>query len=558
MNKIRCLIFCLVLAFTGCSSLLALAENQPDLEGNNISKSITSKTLDIGWFDDWPEPVRWRVLTADQADPPQWFSLQVPGQGNELLTRHLRLQGQIAGQKLSSTGQWQDSGSKQTSGKLIFQQVLGDSDLLLERVYQATGELYRLSFKIILQNKTSKVFEPQAGDHLLLSLGPGLGNQQVEGLGYAESIYSFVETVGLLNSEVQSFRPQSAVSVIMPWNGPDLEWVGLHGRYFALLLAPVADQLEKNGFGSQPVQTYLAEHTTLGIKPEFLSVISVSLPIRSIAPGKVLQWQFMVFAGPKSLKALRMGTPRFDELMFPSLWRWMRWLSFGLLYALETIHVVVPSWGVAILLLAALVRLIMYPLAKSALVRQKEFVEAQKRMQPELQIIKREYAGGEQSERILQLYEQYDVSPLAGLKPLLIVLIQLPILVSLFHVLGSAYELHDAKFLWINTLAEPDKLFDLGFSIPLLGEYFNVLPVFMALSTLAVLKLSPAPAADPVAQRRQNIFLVIMALIFFILFYPFPSGMVLYWTAANLLQIFQQKFFGSVNFPVIAADHEES
>ena len=109
-------------------------------------------------------------------------------------------------------------------------------------------------------------------------------------------------------------------------------------------------------------------------------------------------------------------------------------------------------------------------------------------------------------------------------------------------MLGSAYELRDAEFLWMETLAEPDKLFAFGISLPLVGDYFNALPVLMAMSTLAALKLSPPPAAGPPARRRQNAILVAMTLGFFALFYPFPAGMVLCWTAANVLHIVQHRW----------------
>jgi YidC/Oxa1 family membrane protein insertase len=162
-------------------------------------------------------------------------------------------------------------------------------------------------------------------------------------------------------------------------------------------------------------------------------------------------------------------------------------------------------------------------------------------MLPELSEIKKTSKGGERSELILQLYKKHNVSPFAGLKPLLVVLIQLPILIALFHVLGSAYELNNTSFLWISNLAEPDHLFLFGTNIPLLGEYFNILPFLMALVTLLTFKLSPAPTAEKKDQKLQNIFLIGMTLMFFFLFYDFPSGLVLYWTFANIFHIAQQK-----------------
>jgi YidC/Oxa1 family membrane protein insertase len=126
---------------------------------------------------------------------------------------------------------------------------------------------------------------------------------------------------------------------------------------------------------------------------------------------------------------------------------------------------------------------------------------------------------------------------LAGLKPLLIVLIQLPIFVALYHLLGQHFELRDQPFLWMPSLAEPDQLFSFGFDVPFFGSYFNLLPAFMALTTLLTIKLSPAPAADDKAAWKQNLMLAGLAIGFFVLFYTFPSGMVLYWTAANVLHL---------------------
>jgi YidC/Oxa1 family membrane protein insertase len=124
------------------------------------------------------------------------------------------------------------------------------------------------------------------------------------------------------------------------------------------------------------------------------------------------------------------------------------------------------------------------------------------------------------------------------------VLIQLPIFIALFNVLGQVFELRDASFLWIATLAEPDRLFALGFDIPILGGYFNLLPVLMAVSTLAAIGMSSPPAEDAGAKKRRTMMLVLMALGFFVLFYPFPAGMVLYWTMANVLHTMQQGVVG--------------
>jgi YidC/Oxa1 family membrane protein insertase len=519
------------------------AADSTNLSQHHFFQRIQTESLDVSWNADNPEPVYWKVLATVNEKHSEWFSLQAPTYDNSALTKHLNLRGQLDNVPVTSKGKWINADSSGSPQPLIYRRTI--SNLLLDQSYAPTDDPYHLTFTIKLLNTGEKTFEPQPNDFLSLSLGPGLGDQRVKGLGYAESMYSFVEPVALIDNKVRRFKPEPGTSFIQAKQQQNIGWIGLHGRYFALLLAPFSHQREKEGFEFEQIMFQVKEHVFSELSMNHLPVLSMKLPVRAIAPGKTMQWEFVVFSGPKSTEALQAGIYNFQKLIFPGLWQWMRWLSFGLLSVLTTIHMVIHSWGLAILLLAFLVRLAMYPIAKNALKSQRAFVEVQKLLQPELQAIKRNYRGEEQSERILQLYEQQGISPLAGLKPLLIVLLQLPILISLFHVLGSAYELHSAPFLWVKTLAEPDKLFTFGFTIPLLGEYFNILPVIMAISTLLALKLSPTPAANPFAQRLQNIFLVIMAIGFFILFYPFPAGMVLYWIAANFLHIAQQRFFTS-------------
>ncbi len=236
-------------------------------------------------------------------------------------------------------------------------------------------------------------------------------------------------------------------------------------------------------------------------------------------------------------------------LLFSGIWIWMEWLSVGLQYLLKGLHALIPDWGVAIILLALVIRILLFPFSRKAMKSQVRFLEAQKAMASELAEIKKTWKGGEQSERILQLYKDHGVSPFAGLKPLLIVLIQLPILIALFQVLGSAAELKNAGFLWIDSLALPDQLFSFGFSIPLLGEYFNLLPVLMSVFTLLSFKLAPAPSAEKKEQRWQDLFLLAMTVMFFVLFYSFPAGLVLYWTFANIFHIVQYRLTASPRKP---------
>jgi len=226
--------------------------------------------------------------------------------------------------------------------------------------------------------------------------------------------------------------------------------------------------------------------------------------------------------------------------MFPHLWGWMETLCIWLLDLLRWLHALVGNWGVAIIVLSILVRLALYPFARRALLSQKRYNEAYERLKPELQQIKRDYKGGEQSERILALYKAHELSPIAGVKPLLIVMLQLPIFIALFQILEHATELKSASFLWISDLSRPDQIGQLGFSIPWMGNLLSALPVVLAVTVVLAGVVVPGDQKGTAAHRKRVWGSAAMALAFLVIFYPFPAGLMIYWITNNILQFVQQ------------------
>lgn len=226
--------------------------------------------------------------------------------------------------------------------------------------------------------------------------------------------------------------------------------------------------------------------------------------------------------------------------MFSGLWGWMQTLCWWLLDLLQWLADVTGNWGVAIIVVAVLVRLVTFPFARRALREQNRFNEVQEQLKPALQEIKKNYKGGEQSERIIALYKEYNVSPIAGVKPLLIVLLQLPVFVALFQILEQAPALRGADFLWIDDLSRPDSLVAFGVQLPWFGGYFNVMPVIMAATTMTAAFTVPGEVWRGPAFHRRLAITGAMAAAFFVIFYSFPAGLVLYWIMANLLHVAQQ------------------
>jgi len=509
----------------GITAVFILAVlNYDDLHAEGVIWLETEK-LQLGFQNDNDLISTWNVCIGDAEDELKWHSIITDTDNCRAKSRHLTLSGIDFKQ-----GGWEKFSN---ANALVFLGISGD-DRLMVRKKLIADNAYRLLLRIEIENVSDDSVD--LSDGVRLQVGPGLGEYPAEGFGIFEEMYSFVEPVVYSEGRVARIEmDDDTEGQVLPFS--DIEWYGLHSRYFALLLHPLEDYSnERMRIGFR----YQTQDDGGSIPDRYLPVLSIDLGVVQMDPSQIVQRDFHVFSGPKTTAALKGDSADFSGLLFSGLWNWMALLCLGLLWLLNTIYSVIPSWGLSIIVLAVLVRLAMYPLASRALSSQKEFADVQKKIQPEMRRIKAKYKGGQQSEKILQLYEHHGVSPLAGLKPLLIVIIQLPIFIALFHVLGQAFELMNAPFLWIDTLSAPDKAIHLGVILPYFGEYLNVLPVLMAAVTLLTIRAAPAPSSDKSSSMRQNIFLVLVAMGFFMLFYSFPAGMVLYWTMANVLHLLQQ------------------
>ncbi|MDL2285948.1 YidC/Oxa1 family insertase periplasmic-domain containing protein [Desulfococcaceae bacterium OttesenSCG-928-F15] len=452
----------------------------------------------------------------------------------------LILHGTIASKSIEEwttiAGGWQIESSKENA--LYFRLSGSDLPFVLEKRW----ELSNIQWQAHLQISITPLKDiPDI--ELSILLGPGIGERPVRGLGISENLYSYTEIIYHNGSEAQTFRFEDAGERKDFTSVGPYKWVGLHSRYFLLMLVNASSSAMPTEFFSETPK----EPIFFPSNPAFETRLSIPVPLEKLENGKKQNFSWKIFGGGKSYQALKQND--LQGMLYNSLWQWMRWLTIGIGTVLYAIQSLVVNWGVAIILLALVVRILIYPLAKRSMVAQKEFVDIQKKIQPEIQEIKRSYKGGEQSERILMVYERYRISPFAGLKPLLIVAIQIPIFMALFHLLGQAFELRNTPFLWIDTLAEPDKLFSFGFDLPFFGAYFNLLPLLMSLTNLLSIKIMPSPVEAEGGWFKRNISLILMAIAFFLLFYSFPAGMVLYWAMANVFHVLHTLWMGRSKKP---------
>ena len=292
-------------------------------------------------------------------------------------------------------------------------------------------------------------------------------------------------------------------------------WFGFRNRFWTAMASP---------------ETPLAITPLTGEQVEDASVVMQ-------VENQGLEFSLDLYLGPVEPSALSNAAPVLESLMYSGLWFWLRWICQALYFLLNGIAMVVPQWGLAVMVLSLMVGILMRPLSKIADRLQDQVHEIDGRLAPKLAAIKKEYKGEQQSEKIIAMYKDESVHPLYSLKSLAGVFVVIPVFIGAFDMLAENIHLSGESFLWIADLSHPDAFFLLPFSLPFFGGYLNLLPFIMTGFSFVASKMHSHPAMDAAQQRKHSRNLVFMSLGFLVLFYTFPAGMVLYWTTNNLISV---------------------
>ncbi len=294
-----------------------------------------------------------------------------------------------------------------------------------------------------------------------------------------------------------------------------VDWVGIDSQYF--LIAALAPNAREATAFQGPLGAD-AGQSSLRLQPF------------EIPSGAGVERTYRLYFGPK-IEAVVTAVDPHLERDIDAGWAWVRPLvvAFGGLLHWTHEHVI-ANYGVAIILLTILVRLVTYPLTQRSMTSMKKFSV----IAPQMKEIQEKHANDREKlqEELMKLYRQKGMNPLAamggGCVPMLI---QMPVMIALYFALQTSIDLRHAPFaLWIRDLSAPENFFSIA------GLPIRVLPLLMGGSMLLQQKLSPAPNADP--QQRQM--MTLMSVMFTFMFYQFPSGLVLYWFVSNVLGIAQQ------------------
>ena len=285
--------------------------------------------------------------------------------------------------------------------------------------------------------------------------------------------------------------------------GPDVAWGGFETKYFIAAMVPQNPSLS----------SILLE------KDGTRNMVSVGMRGAKtvIPPGQAGVFQYTLFLGPKDYSLLKaLGVQLEEAIDFGS---WMKWLAMPLLLVLKFFNQYIGNYGLSIILLTIIIKIIFWPLGNKSYASMKEM----QKLQPKMQALREKYKDDKQrlSQETMAMYKAHKINPLGGCLPMVI---QIPVFFGLYKTLLYAIELrHSPFFGWIQDLSDKDP--------------YYLTPIIMGGTTFLQQKMTPM-GGDPMQQK----IMLWMPVIFTFLFLNFPAGLVIYWLFNNIISIGQQYY----------------
>ncbi|HEY8370079.1 MAG TPA: membrane protein insertase YidC [Thermodesulfobacteriota bacterium] len=305
--------------------------------------------------------------------------------------------------------------------------------------------------------------------------------------------------------------------------GP-VDWAGWQEKYFAGVVLPRGPQVEAVVVGEQPAGSAVtggAPQSGAATGP--VGVVQVVYQAAQVAPGgSVTASAGQIYMGPKDVGELRKVDPRLEQVIHLGFFHW---IAMPLLLTLRWLHGILGNYGLAIIALTILIKLVFWPLTA----KQIRSSKAMARIQPEMTRLREKYKNDREAlnREMMQLFRKHNVNPLMGCLPLLV---QIPVFFALYQVLSQSIELRHAPFAgWIQDLSAMDP--------------YYATPILMGVSMFVTQRMTPMPGMDPTQQKLMLIMPAMMSVFFLWM----PSGLVLYWLVMNVLQIAQQAYANRIS-----------
>ena len=314
----------------------------------------------------------------------------------------------------------------------------------------------------------------------------------------------------------------------------DYIWDGIAGKYFANLIIP-------------------ENHTSMGYS-YYSSKIEVNdyanaqaLLVRKPITEQDSKDTYYVYYGPRREKELKiysvaesnpwnLSGKRLTEALQSS--GWLGWLETILKWIMELLYKLIPNWGVSIILMTVLLKLVMFPFTRKQSLSTLKMQE----IQPKIQAVQEKYRDNpqKQQEMVAKVYQEAGYNPMSGCLPMIV---QFFVLFAMYNLFNNYFEFRGASFIphWIDDLSVGDSVYTLKVNIPFIGNHIRILPLIYLASQLFYGKITNNGGAAPSSTKMQmNLMMYGMPILFFFIFYNAPSGLLLYWTVSNIIQMVQQ------------------
>jgi YidC/Oxa1 family membrane protein insertase len=294
-----------------------------------------------------------------------------------------------------------------------------------------------------------------------------------------------------------------------------ISWIAYEEPYF--MTAIIDEDTKKAGVKST-------------VLPDGEIRIAYSPASLSLGQNQSTMNRFTLYLGPRDLYILKALHKNLEKAVN---FGWFDIIAKPLLVTLRFFNKYLSNYGLSIILLTILIKILFWPLTHKSYQSMKEM----RKLQPMMAKIREKYKNNKQemNKQLMGLYKTYKINPMGGCLPMVV---QMPVFFAFYRILPNSIQLRHAPFiLWINDLSAPERLFSLPFKIPLMAPPYGipVLTLLMGASMFLQQKMTPTPG-DP----SQAKMMMMLPIVFTFLFINFPSGLVLYWLVNNLLSIAQQ------------------
>jgi YidC/Oxa1 family membrane protein insertase len=371
--------------------------------------------------------------------------------------------------------------------QLIFSRSQGN--VKIEKIFTFDPAGYTIAMEVKVHNLTSSPITQIPAINWYQYVDPGKVDDSYGHEGPAVSVGGSIE-----RQEVKKLNGESIM-------GPNVLWSAYESKYFIASLIPENPSL-----------------TNVVMTRDETNMVSVGTKGRKevIPGGQNSAFSYSLYLGPKQYDLLRtLGVGLENAIDFG----WFKWLAIPALYILNFLFGFVHNYGIAIIILTTIIKIIFWPLGNMSYKSMNEM----KKLQPKIEALKVKYKNDQTKigQETMALYREHKVNPFSGCLP---VLIQIPVFFGLYKALMYSIELrHSPFFFWIQDLSAKDP--------------YYITPVIMGATQFISQKMTPA-MGDPMQQKVM----LLMPVIFTFFFLNFPSGLVIYWMFNNILQIGQQYY----------------